>query len=143
MFTFSNPLQNSKSFFLIVVVLSISLFALVSPEQAHALDFPALPGITDADDPITVIAKIGAYIILLVVFALFATMFVTAAYVMVTTLWRMIRDKDAAGELIIRLAGSLIVVVVSYWFLDQGESAAEALRDINFASVSHIERIVS
>lgn len=121
---------RKTSILLALAAASIAVLALVMPEQAHAIDFPNIPGVGANDDPITIIAKVGAFILKVIIFIIFAAVFVIAAYVLVSTLAQMVKDRTTAGDLIGRLAASLVVVVLSFWFLSEGEKAADALKDV-------------
>jgi len=137
-------LKKHKSLLLFcLAAVSIVVFALVAPEQAHAIDFPNIPGVSANDDPITIIAKVAAFILKVVIFMIFAAVFVIAAYVLVSTLAQMIKDRTTAGDLIGRLAASLVVVVLSFWFLSEGEKAADQLKDLKLAKHVTIEQIVA
>lgn len=118
----------------LVLVFTISVIVLM-PSQAYAIDFPTITGISATDDPITIGIKIAALILKAVIFVIFASAFVAAAYVAVTTLLKMAKDRENAGDLVGRLMASLFVIVIVWWFADQGEQAADDLKDIQLSSV--------
>jgi len=126
------------SLWMVITAASIAVTLLIIPEQAYAIDFPNIPGVSANDDPITIIAKVGAFILKVVIFIIFAAVFVIAAYVLVSTLAQMVRDRTTAGDLIGRLAASLVVVVLSFWFLSEGEKAADQLKDVRISVISPI-----
>jgi len=73
------------SLWMVITAASIAVTLLIIPEQAYAIDFPNIPGVSANDDPITIIAKVGAFILKVVIFIIFAAVFVIAAYVLVST----------------------------------------------------------
>lgn len=105
------------------------------PSQAYAIDFPTITGINATDDPITIGIKIAALIFKAIIFVIFASAFIAAAYVAVTTLLKMAKDRENAGDLVGRLMASLFVIIMVWWFADQGEQAADDLKDIQLSSV--------
>jgi len=115
-------------------VVAILVVALM-PSQAYAIDFPTITGISPNDDPITIGIKIAALIFKAIVFVIFVAAFVAAAYVAVTTLLKMANDRENAGEQVGKLAFSLFVIIVVWWFADQGEQAADDLKDIQLSYV--------
>jgi len=126
------------SFSWLPVVLMIVVIALI-PSQAYAIDFPAITGINANDDPITIGIKIAALIFKAIIFVIFVSAFVAAAYVAVTTLLKMAKDRENAGDLVGRLMASLFVIVMVWWFADQGEDAADQLKDIKLSYVEVIK----
>jgi len=122
---------------------ALAILVLGMPEPAHAIEFPTIPGVTASDDPITIIAKVGAFILKVVIFIIFASVFVIAAYTLVVTLAQMVKDRKNAGDLIGTLAASLVVVVLSFWFLSEGEKAAEQLKNVRITALTSttIERV--
>lgn len=136
----TQPKRHKTSLLLFLAAASITVFALLIPEQAHAITFPNIPGVSANDDPITIIAKVGAFILKVVIFIIFAAVFVIAAYVLMSTLAQMVRDRSTAGDLIGRLAASLVVVVLSFWFLSEGEKAADQLKDVKITALTVVER---
>ncbi len=132
------PTLNFKKFGLtsfppwIPLVLTIVVIALM-PSQAYAIDFPAITGINATDDPITIGIKIAALIFKAIIFVIFVAAFVAAAYVAVTTLLKMAKDRENAGDLVGRLMAALFVIVMVWWFADQGEQAADDLKDIQLS----------
>ena len=118
----------------IPIVLTILVIALM-PSQAYAIDFPAITGINATDDPITIGIKIAALIFKAIIFVIFVSAFVAAAYVAVTTLLKMAKDRENACDLVGRLMASLFVIVMVWWFADQGEQAADDLKDIQLSYV--------
>ncbi len=134
------PKKHKTSLLLFLAAASIAVFTFLIPEQAHAISFPNIPGVSANDDPITIIAKVGAFILKVVIFIIFAAVFVIAAYVLVSTLAQMVRDRTTAGDLIGRLAASLVVVVLSFWFLSEGEKAADQLKDVKITALTNVER---
>ena len=52
-----------------------------------------------------------------------------------TTLLKMAKDRENAGDLVGRLMASLFVIVMVWWFADQGEQAADDLKDIQLSYV--------
>ena len=116
------------------VVLVFVVIALM-PSQAYAIDFPAITGINANDDPITIGIKIAALIFKAIIFVIFVSAVVAAAYVAVTTLLKMAKDRENAGDLVGRLMASLFVIIMVWWFADQGEQAADDLKDIQLSSI--------
>jgi hypothetical protein len=116
------------------IALTIVVIALM-PSQAYAIDFPTITGISPTDDPITIGIKIAALIFKAIIFVIFVAAFVAAAYVAVTTLLKMANDRENAGEQVGKLAFSLFVIIVVWWFADQGEQAADDLKDIQLSYV--------
>jgi len=125
----------------VVVVLLIALM----PSQAYAIDFPTITGINATDDPITIGIKIAALIFKAIIFVIFASAFIAAAYVAVTTLLKMAKDRENAGDLVGRLMASLFVIIMVWWFADQGEQAADDLKDIqlSYFEIANIGSVVS
>ena len=119
----------------LVLALTVAVILLM-PSQAYAIDFPTITGIAATDDPITIGIKLAALILKAVIFVIFASAFVAAAYVAVTTLLKMAKDRENAGDLVGRLMASLFVIVIVWWFADRGEEAADQLKDIQ---LSHVE----
>ena len=100
------------------------------PELAHAeIKLPTFTGVT-ATDPIGIFLQVAAIFIKGIVYLIFAFSFVAGAYVAITTLMKMVKDRDTAADLLGRLLASLAVVIICYWFLDQGEEAAKELDGI-------------
>lgn len=128
-------LSSTSSWFPFLLTLAVILLI---PSQAHAIDFPTITGISPTDDPITIGIKLAALIIKAVIFVIFASAFVAAAYVAVTTLLKMAKDRENAGDLVGRLMASLFVIVLVWWFSDQGEQAADDLSDIQLSYVETI-----
>lgn len=126
---------------LVLVCVVIALM----PSQAYAIDFPTITGINATDDPITIGIKIAALIFKAIIFVIFASAFIAAAYVAVTTLLKMAKDRENAGDLVGRLMASLFVIIMVWWFADQGEQAADDLKDIQLSSVEIVntESVVS
>ena len=87
---------------------------------------PTFTGVT-ATDPIGIFLQVAAIFIKGIVYLIFAFSFVAGAYVAITTLMKMVKDRDTAADLLGRLLASLAVVIICYWFLDQGEEAAKEL----------------
>jgi hypothetical protein len=132
--TFKN-LGLRQSLFWLPIVLLCVVIALM-PSQAYAIDFPTITGISATDDPITIGIKIAALIFKAIIFVIFASAFIAAAYVAVTTLLKMAKDRENAGDLVGRLMASLFVIIMVWWFADQGEQAADDLKDIQLSSVA-------
>ena len=103
------------------------------PSQAYAIDFPTITGISATDGPVTIAIKIIALIVKAVIYLIFAAAFIASAYVALTTLLQMAKDRDNAGDLVGKLMASLFVIVLVWWFADQGEQAADDLKDIQLS----------
>ena len=117
-------------------VLLAILFAAFTSMPAMAIDFPAIPGVSANDDPITILVKVAAFIMKAVVYIIFVAVFAVGAYVAIATLLKMIKDRENAADLVGKLMASVVVVVVCYWFLAEGEKAADALRDVRLTEQS-------
>ena len=130
----TNCLGSKPASSWVPIVLTVLVIALM-PSQAYAIDFPAITGINATDDPITIGIKIASLIFKAIIFVIFVSAFVAAAYVAVTTLLKMAKDRENAGDLVGRLMASLFVIVMVWWFADQGEQAADDLKDIQLSFV--------
>lgn len=119
-------------------IVLLCVVIVLMPSQAYAIDFPTITGISPNDDPITIGIKIAALIFKAIIFVIFASAFVAAAYVAVTTLLKMAKDRENAGDLVGRLMASLFVIVIVWWFADQGEQAADDLKDVQLSSIQVI-----
>lgn len=127
--------QGLKLRFTWLPILLMCFVIVLMPSQAYAIDFPTITGINATDDPITIGIKIAALIFKAIIFVIFASAFIAAAYVAVTTLLKMAKDRENAGDLVGRLMASLFVIIMVWWFADQGEQAADDLKDIQLSSV--------
>ncbi len=116
-------------------ILLMCIIIMLMQSHAYAIDFPTIAGINANDDPITIGIKIAALIFKAIIFLIFAAAFVAAGYVAITTLLKMAKDRENAGDLVGRLMASLFVIVMVWWFADQGEQAADDLKDIQLSSV--------
>lgn len=121
-----------------LIIISIFAVITVMPSQAYAIDFPAITGIAATDDPITIGIKLAALIFKAIIFVIFVSAFVAAAYVAVTTLLKMVKDRENAGDLVGKLMAAIFVIVIVWWFADQGEQAADELKDVQ---LSHVETV--
>ena len=117
------------------LMLALTCAALFVPETAMAITFPNIPGVAAGSDPVTILAKLAAYIFKVAVYVLFVAAFAVGAYVAIATLLRMVKDRDNASDLVGKLLASVAVVVICYWFLAEGEKAADDLAKVK---ISHI-----
>ena len=131
--TFNANVLNRLPSWLVLALTVVVI--LLMPSQVFAIDFPTITGIAATDDPITIGIKLAALILKAVIFVIFASAFVAAAYVAVTTLLKMAKDRENAGDLVGRLMASLFVIVIVWWFADQGEQAADDLKDIQLSYI--------
>lgn len=131
--TFNANVLNRLPSWLVLALTVVVIFLM--PSQVFAIDFPTITGIAATDDPITIGIKLAALILKAVIFVIFASAFVAAAYVAVTTLLKMAKDRENAGDLVGRLMASLFVIVIVWWFADQGEQAADDLKDIQLSYI--------
>ena len=120
-------------------ILLAMMIALI-PINAHAIDFPTIPGVPANSDPITMIVKVSAFIFKAVLYIILVASFAVGAYVAISTLIKMVKDRDNAGDLVGRLMASIVVVIVSYWFLSEGEKAADELSNITVSVYEVIEQ---
>lgn len=117
--------------------------ALISPDMAHAqagggFQAPTIPGAAVGDDPITAFAKFLAFALKVIVYVLLVGAFVAAAYLAVSSLFSMISERNATGEMIGKLLGGVVGAIAAIWFLTQADSAITQLKG---ATAQHIEVI--
>ena len=136
----SYMLNSISSWLPIALIFSVIV---LMPSQAYAIDFPTITGISPTDGPITIAIKIGALILKGIIYFIFTAAFVAAAYVALTTLFQMAKDRDNAGDLVGKLMASLFVIVIVWWFADQGEQAADELKDIQLSYIETPNTVVA
>ena len=116
------------------LLLALAVLTLI-PSQAYAIDFPTITGISPTDGPVTIAIKIASLIFKAIVYLIFAAAFIAAAYVALSTLLQMAKDRDNAADLVGKLVASLFIIVLVWWFADQGEQAADDLKDIQLSYI--------